>query len=94
MPFCENARCGHPVEIKQVPREPTSPLLITLKALKCKDLVQTSKWFKTVTQQKSLKFQMRERQHDLGGICMFKKQLVRTNAKYYCFIIVKRVVWL
>ena len=34
---------------------------------------------------------MREHQHDLRGICMFNKQLVRTNAKYCCFITVKLI---
>ena len=30
-------------------------------------------------------FQMRESEHNLRGICMFKQQLVRrTNAKYHC----------
>ena len=36
---------------------------------------------------------MRESKHDLRGACMFKKHLVRTNAKYH-FVTIKGVnVW-
>ena len=38
-----------------------------------------------------MKYYMRERQHDLRGMCVFNKQLLRINAKYHYFIKVKEV---
>ncbi len=38
-------------------------------------------------------FQIRESQHDLRGICAFKKQLVRTNAKYDCITVKGVTLW-
>lgn len=36
---------------------------------------------------------MRECQHDLRGISMFKKQLVRTNVKYHCITVKGVNLW-
>lgn len=81
-------------------REPTNSLFIELKALKFKELVELKTlqiMYKANNHQlpESIQglFTERECQHDLRGTCMFKKNQVRTNAKYHCISVKGVILW-
>ncbi|XP_019206884.1 uncharacterized protein LOC109196856 [Oreochromis niloticus] len=85
---------------KATSREPSNPLFIKLNILKFKDLVDlrtAQTMYKAAN--KSLPhniqnlFQIRPNTHDLRGILMFSKPVVRTNVKYQSITVRGVSVW-